>query len=102
MRGKYQLRDWELSKWSLELAKIIDRLTRNKLHEEDLTQHDVCPANIVEILNKLGWEDDEQEDNGWQHDTWIYFSHPNHNFGITLYYEGYTFEMKLFRTDRDD
>ncbi|MBQ8243177.1 MAG: hypothetical protein IJZ40_06880 [Bacteroidaceae bacterium] len=94
--------DWEESKWTLVLKQIIVQLSQDKSHQEDLTNYDVCPSNIVDVLRKMGWEDDEQEENGWQQDTWIYFSHPDYEFGLTLYYEGYTFEMKIFRSDIDN
>ena len=40
--------------------------------------------------------------NGWQNDTWYWFSHPDYDFRLVFYYEGYTFEMKLYREDIDD
>ncbi len=94
--------DWEEMKWKLILTQIIAQLVQDKQHQEDLTNHDVCPANIEKVLEMMGWESDEQEDNGWQHDTWIYFAHPDYNFCLVLYYQGYTFEMKLYRSDIDD
>lgn len=102
MRGKYHITDWEEMKWKLALQQIIVQLVQNKQHQEDLTNYDVCPANIVSVLEMMGWESDEQEENGWQNDTWIALAHPDYNFCLILYYCGYTFEMKLYRSDIDD
>ena len=102
MRGKYHMMDWEMIKWKLVLQQIIAQLVQNKLHQEDLTNYDVCPSNLIDALREMGWEDDEQEANGWQHDTWIYLSHPDYNFCLVLYYCGYTFEIKIYRSDIDD
>lgn len=102
MRGRYQMMEWEQEKWKQELSAIITRLTYNPRHEEDLTNYDLCPANVCKTLENLGWEQDDMDDNGWQHDTWYRFSNPDYPFELTFYYEGYTFEMKLYRSDIDD
>ncbi len=102
MRGKYHMMDWELQKWSQELSHLIECLTYNQDGEFDLTNWDACPANICKALEHLGWKEEDLDDNGWQHDTWYRFTNPNYAFGLTFYYEGYTFEMKLYRTDQYD
>lgn len=102
MRGRYHMMDWELEKWKQELSGVITRLSCNKQHQEDFTHLDVCPANIADVLRKMGWDWEEQEDNGWEHDTWIYFSNEDYDFVLVLYYCGYTFELKLYRADSDD
>lgn len=95
MRGRYQMMDWELQKWKQELSAVIARLSQNKSYQEDFTHLDVCPANIEKALEDMGWECDEQDENGWQSDCWLYFSHYDYDFVLVLYYCGYTFEMKL-------
>ena len=102
MRGKYHMMDWEEIKWTLVMKQSIAKLSQDKSYQENLTNYDVCPSNIVDVLRKMGWEDDDQEANGWQHDTWIYLSHPDYDFCLVLYYCGYTFEMNLYRSDIDD
>ena len=94
--------DWEVEKWKQRLAVVITELVQNKSKQIDFTNDDVCPANIVKVLENMGWEYDEQEDNGWQHDTWICLAHENYNFCLILYYQGYTFELKLYRSDIDN
>ena len=102
MRGRYQMLDWELEKWKQELSGAITRLSHDKHYQENFTYLDICPANIESALEEMGWESDEQENNGWQNDCWIYFAHEDYDFGLVLYYCGYTFELKLYRSDIDD
>lgn len=102
MRGKYHMCPWEIEKWKQELSVVIARLSYNQRHEEFLTNWDLCPANVCKTLEELGWEQDNMEDNGWQHDTWYYFCHPDYQWALVFYYEGYTFEMKIYRSDIDD
>lgn len=97
MRGRWNMMDWELEKWKQELTAAIARLSYNKQHQEDFTHLDVCPANLIDALRDMGWEDD-----GWQNDCWTYFSHYDYDFVLVLYYCGHTFELKLYRADNDD
>lgn len=102
MRGKYHMMDWEEKKWMQRLTVAIAELVQDKSKQIDFTNDDVCPANIVNILRKMGWEDDVQSENGWENDTWIPLAHEDYNFSLILYYCGYTFELKLYRSDIDD
>ena len=101
MRGKWNMMDWEITKWKQELSAVITRLSHEKSNEEDFTNFDVCPANLIDALRDMGWNDDESEDNGWQGDSWIYFYHYNYDFILVLYYCANTFELKLYRADID-
>ena len=102
MRGKWNMMDWEMTKWKQELSSAIIKISQNEVYEEDFTNLDVCPANLIDALRDMGWNYDESEDNVSQNDHWIYFSHYNYDFILVLYYCGYTFELKLYRADRDD
>ena len=102
MRGKWNMMDWEMAKWKQELSTAITRLSHDKSREEDFTNFDVCPANLIDALRDMGWDDYEFEDNGCQGDSWIFFSHYNYDFVLILYYSGYTFELKLYSPDRTD
>lgn len=103
MRGQYHMMDWEEDRWKTVFSKAIEKFAedRDPPYEEILTQQDICPANVVHVLELLGWEDTVYDTNGWQNDTWYYFSHPDYDFEIGMYYEGYTFELKLYRRYRD-
>ena len=102
MRGKQNMMDWEMAKWKQELSTASTRLTHDKSKEEDFTNLDVCPANLIDALRDMGWNYDEFEDNVLQNDHWIYFSHYDYDFVLVLYYCGHTFELKLYREDKDD
>ena len=102
MRGKYNMMDWELDKWKHTLALLITKWANDVSHQEDFTNLDICPANIETALEALGWEHDEQDENGWQNDCWIYMSNPDYDFRIIIYYCGYTFELKVYRSDWED
>lgn len=101
MRGSYTLREWEENKWKREFSRFIEALENAQSDEEkiDLTSLDLCPANVIDILDLLGWEEIDFESNGWEQDTWYEFAHPNHNFEITFFYCGYTFKMDLYRKE---
>ena len=101
MRGKWNMMDWEMEKWKQELSAAITRLSQDELYEKDFTNLDVCPANLIDALRDMGWNDDESQDNGWQGDSWIYFYHYNYDFTLVLYYCAHTFELKLYRADID-
>lgn len=102
MRGQYNMCLWEVEKWKQELSVVITRLSHDKQHVENLTNRELCPANVCKTLENLGWTQEDMDSNGWQHDTWYTFSNPNYHFNLTFYYEGYTFEMKLYRSDVND
>lgn len=102
MRGKYHMMEWEQEKWKQEFSGIITRLGYNQRHIEDLTNLDLCPANVVKTLENLGWTEEEMDSNGWENDTLYWFSHPDYKFDLVFHYEGYTFEMRLYRKDIDD
>lgn len=101
MRGSYALREWEENKWKREFSRFIEALENAQSDEKkiDLTSLDLCPANVIDILDLLGWEEIDFESNGWEQDTWYEFAHPNYNFEITFFYCGYTFKMDLYRKE---
>lgn len=103
MRGSYTLREWEENKWEREFSRFIEALENAQSDEKkiDLTSLDLCPANVIDILGLLGWEEIDFDSNGWEQDTWYEFAHPNHNFKITFFYCGYTFKMDLYRKEDD-
>lgn len=101
MRGSYTLREWEENKWKREFSRFIEALENAQSDGKkiDLTSLDLCPANVIDILGLLGWEEIDFDSNGWEQDTWYEFAHPNHNFKITFFYCGYTFKMDLCRKE---
>lgn len=102
MRGSYKLKDWEAEKWKREFLRFIKRLETFKSEDENiyLTSFDLCPSNVVDILELLGWEQTDFDFSGWrEQDTWYNFAHPDYDFEIGFFYCGFTFEMYLYRKE---
>ena len=101
MRGKWQMRDWEKDFWKSALEKRIAELKTGIVDTIDLTDEDLCPENVIDTLEILGYEYDDVDMNGWEQDTWITFTNAE-NHGVTLFYCGRTFEMKLYLTEEEE
>ena len=57
MRGKYHMMDWEQQRWKYIITKAIEKMEKTPDYTEDLTQQDICPANIRQTLESIGWEE---------------------------------------------
>ena len=101
MRGSYSLKDWEAEKWKREFLRFIKRLETFKNENIDLTSFDLCPSNVIDILELLGWEQSDFDSNGWEQDTWYDFTHPDYDFEVGFFYCGYTFRMSLSRKEKE-
>lgn len=99
MRGNWSLKDWEAEKWKREFLRFIKRLEVSKKEKIDLTSFDLCPSNVIDILELLGWEQIDFDSNGWEQDTWYDFTHPDYDFEVGFFYCGYTFKMYLSRKE---
>lgn len=99
MRGTHSMREWEIPKYEAILSREIERMKVLPSHRRSFVEENVCPANIIQTLEALGWERIDFESNGWEQDTWYYFVHQDYDFGITLFYCGYTFKIELYRTE---
>jgi hypothetical protein len=55
MRGRYHMMDWERTKWTQELTYILHKLEKGE-REISLTHYDLCPQNVIDILESIGWE----------------------------------------------
>ncbi len=103
MRGKWNMRDWEIDLWKGVIQKHIDRLKNSITEDEiDLTEENINPYQVGIIMKELGWESDEVEMNGWEQERWEYFSHPDCNYRICLFSCGQTFELSLFYSEEEE
>lgn len=102
MRGSWTLRDWEADYLKTLIANRITDLDNRRADTINLTEEDVCPENIIDVLEMLGYEYDEVDTNGWEQDTWINFIHQETGHGVTLFYCGRTFEMKLYLAEKEE
>ena len=96
MRGRNKLMDWEIQKWTMKISKAIEQIGRDGTYEADLTTWDICPANVCQILELLGWKENSFTCNHWQCDVWCTYQHLDYDFELVLFYQGSTFEMKLY------
>ena len=87
------------------LANLISTLKFNQRFRINLRElfPTFSPADIHHLLvDEFGWNKDNMEDNGWQHDAWYYYSNKNYDFGLIVYYCGFYGDLELFRSDIDD
>jgi hypothetical protein len=102
MRGSYRLTEAEKIKYTKLVETILEKLSEDKRISIDISDEDIAPCHVDEILGSLEWERDEMEHNGWQCDCWAYYSHTDYEYTIVMYYEAFTFHLELHRGDIDD
>lgn len=56
------------------------------------------PADLEEILEKIGWERGIYEENSL--DTWITMIHKDYNFDIIIFFNGYYGDLRLSRREK--
>lgn len=99
MRGEWNLREWEKSHWTAFFERKIEELKSKRIETIDLTKEDLCPENVIDILEAMGYEYDDCLTNGWEQDTDIYFT--NERVNLRLFYCGRTFQMGLTLLEED-
>ena len=62
--------------------------------ELDLTVFDLSPEQVIQMLNFLGYEETSHESNGWEQDTFYYYTHKNHK-ELCFFYSGHYGTMNL-------
>ena len=105
MRGKWNMREWEIDLWKGVIQKHIERLKNSITEDEiDLTEENINPYQVSTIMKELGWESDEVETNGWEQERWEYFSHPDYpGQTICVFSCGLTFELSIsLSTENED
>lgn len=101
IRGKYNLLPREKEYVEGLVKGVIKTLDDEISDEVSLSSFDIAPCHICDAMEAFGWEQDESDSNGWENDTWYYFAHPNYKYVIVMFYCGYTFELKMYRGDKD-
>lgn len=61
----------------------------------DLTVMNLSPEQVIQMLNLLGYEETNHESNGWEQDTFYYYTHKNHK-ELCFFYSGHYGTMNLF------
>lgn len=102
IRGKYRLATDENEQVLAIVKGALTTLAAIKTKAVSLTEFDIAPCHIREAMRELGWSDDDFETNGWEGDTWYYFSHDDYEYQMVMFYCGYTFSVEMYRSDIDD
>ena len=102
IRGKYKLSPEEQAEVSVLIKNVLDALSLDQRHTASLTEYDIAPCHVRETMRMFGWSDDDFETNGWEGDTWYYFSHDDYEYQMVMFYCGYTFSVEMYRSDIDD
>jgi len=99
MANRYALTDEVRLKWTSKILQMIEKIennsTENDLLEFDLSDTELNPYTLCEILEAEGFEKGDQDDNGWQMDFWIPFTKEGYEKIFKVEGTGITFELNL-------
>ena len=71
MRGNYQITHDDRRKFFHGLCELCEKPTEWL----DLVSTQLSMCNCVDLLEELGYDQDDWDVNGWEGDTWGYYSH---------------------------
>ena len=95
MRGEYHLTPAEYAQWLPQIEADVNAILNDNSEEIDYSTTDLNPFQLGELLEGIGWEEDDVDTNGWQQDRWAFYTHPDRNDKIHIFSCGITFELKL-------
>lgn len=73
----------------------------------DLSDKGINPYQLVSLLKEFGYEKEDQDDNGWELDFWVYMKRMDGKFfdsgceNLVVSGCGMTFELKIYIDDMD-
>lgn len=78
---------------------ITNFIIDEDVEEIDLTGTNLSPYQLWKILeDKLGYEENDIDNNGWEQDFWIEFNKKeNEYFNLVIDAQGMTFSLKLYK-----
>lgn len=95
--SRWELTD-EIEQEFLPIVKgFIDEVEgseQDSEYELNLTDTELNPYTLWKLLEKLGYEKEDIDSNGWQMDFWITFEKEGHKT-LEIDCTGITFELKL-------
>ena len=95
MRGRIDLTAQEASALTPWFRGGIYGLENTDNWDElDLTVFDLSPEQVIQMLNFLGYEETGYESNGWEQDTFYYYTHKSHK-ELCFFYSGHYGTMNL-------
>lgn len=87
-------------------AEQVEHMSNEELGI-DLSDKGITPSQLVDLLEEFGYEKEDQEDNGWQLDFWIYMKRTDGKHfdsgceNLVINGCGMTFELKFYINDMD-
>lgn len=88
MKGKIDLEPWEISELTPWFEGGIYALeTLERWEQLELDFFNITPDQVIQMLKHLGYKQINYDCNGWEQDTWFYFSHPEHK-KLCFFYSG--------------
>ena len=95
MRGRIDLTAQEASTLTPWFRGGIYALENtDNWNELDLTVFNLSPEQVIQMLNFLGYEETSHESNGWEQDTFYYYTHKSHK-ELCFFYGGHYGTMNL-------
>jgi hypothetical protein len=79
-------------------VETVDREAATELLEIDFSDTELRPYTLWQILENLGYDDHDQDDNGWEMDFWLTFRKEGFR-PIQIKGCGMTFELILSEYD---
>lgn len=101
MRGNYYFKDdKERTYWLQRIQTDMRRLKTEPIDDIDYSNEDINPAGIRYIFREELNYYETYDSNGWEQDTWYHFYNDHEVF--LMYYCGYTFELKLSYSEKEE
>ena len=80
---------------------LVWRLEQKDIDDIELSVINLGPSQFMHLLECIGYErKDDWETNGWEQDTWYYYTKEGHP-ELCLRYCGYDGEIKLYLCEGD-
>ena len=94
MRGRIALYDWEMEHWSRHVKRDIGVLMESKICISfDYTSFDISPAQLVVVLQNLGWWW-ASEDRYDEYHT-VVLNHTDYTRELCVFSDADTFKLTL-------
>ena len=94
IRG-YSISEEDIDRVMPFVRGVIHELEVGNATNIELSLLNLGPCQFMDVFDKLGYDrDDDWDTNGWEQDTWYYFSKKGSK-KLSMYYCGYTGEISL-------
>ena len=102
MRRGYCLQEHDEDYLIPIMEALVWRLEQKDIDDIELSVINLGPSQFMHLLECIGYErKDDWEANGWEQDTWYYYTKKGHP-KLCLRYCGYDGEIKLCLCEEDE